>query len=131
LGNDVRKFVDGSNNAVDGNAALKIVTNKHLIAIDQDTLGKPAKRIKKSGSVDILARPLANGDVALCLFNKASRNRNVHFNLNELLNDEYLNISSSAEYELHDLWDDERANASIVSASLPKHSVKVYRIKSL
>lgn len=131
LGNDVRKFVDGSNNAVDGNATLKIVTNKHLIAIDQDTLGKPAKRIKKSNGVDYIARPLANGDVALCLFNRSITNKNVHFNLNDILKDEYLNMPAANEYELHDLWEDERNTGTAVSASLPKHSVKVYRIKSL
>lgn len=131
LGNDVRKFVDGNNNAVEGNATLKIVTNKQLIAIDQDPLGKPAKRIKKSTGIDILARPLSNGDVALCLFNKSISNKNLHFNLNTLLSDEYLNMPSADQYELHDLWNDERNTASAIAVSLPKHSVKVYRIKSL
>ena len=131
LGNDIRKFVDGNNNAVDGNSALKIVTNKQLIAIDQDTLGKPAKRLKKVTGVDIIARPLANGDTALCLFNRSAGNKNIHLNLKELLADEYLDTPQSDQYELHDLWSDERNTASAVSASLPKHSVKVYRIKAI
>ena len=131
LGNDIRKFVDGNNNAVEGNSALKIVTNKQLIAIDQDTLGKPAKRLKKVTGVDIIARPLANGDTALCLFNRSAGNKNIHLNLKELLADEYLDTPQSDQYELHDLWSDERNTASSVSASLPKHSVKVYRIKAI
>lgn len=131
LGNDIRKFVDGNNNAVEGNSALKIVTNKQLIAIDQDTLGKPAKRLKKVTCVDIIARPLANGDTALCLFNRSAGNKNIHLNLKELLADEYLDTPQVDQYELHDLWSDERNTASAVSASLPKHSVKVYRIKAI
>ncbi len=131
LGNDIRKFVDGNNNAVEGNSALKIVTNKQLIAIDQDTLGKPAKRLKKVTGVDIIARPLANGDTALCLFNRSAGNKNIHLNLKELLADEYLDTPQVDQYELHDLWSDERNTASTVSASLPKHSVKVYRIKAI
>lgn len=131
LGNDIRKFVDGNNNAVEGNSALKIVTNKQLIAIDQDTLGKPAKRLKKVTGVDIIARPLANGDTALCLFNRSAGNKNIHLNLKELLADEYLDTPQIDQYELHDLWSDERNTASAVSASLPKHSVKVYRIKAI
>lgn len=131
LGNDIRKFVDGNNNAVEGNSALKIVTNKQLIAIDQDTLGKPAKRLKKVTGVDIIARPLANGDTALCLFNRSAGNKNIHLNLKELLADEYLDTPQSDQYELHDLWSDERNTASAVSTSLPKHSVKVYRIKAI
>ena len=131
LGNDIRKFVDGNNNAVEGNSALKIVTNKQLIAIDQDTLGKPAKRLKKVTGVDIIARPLANGDTALCLFNRSAGNKNIHLNLKELLADEYLDTPQVDQYELHVLWSDERNTASTVSASLPKHSVKVYRIKAI
>lgn len=131
LGNDIRKFVDGNNNAVEGNSALKIVTNKQLIAIDQDTLGKPAKRLKKVTGVDIIARPLANGDTALCLFNRSAGNKNIHLNLKELLADEYLDTPQVDQYELHDLWSDERNTASAVSVSLPKHSVKVYRIKAI
>lgn len=131
LGNDIRKLVDGNNNAVEGNSVLKIVTNKQLIAIDQDTLGKPAKKIKKITGVDVLARPLSNGDIALCLFNKSISNKNVHLELNDLLDDEYLNMKPSNQYELHDLWSDERNTATTISASMPKHSVKVYRIKSI
>lgn len=131
LGNDIRKFVDGNNNAVEGNPVLKIVTNKQLIAIDQDTLGKPAKIIKKTRGVDILARPLANGDTALCLFNRSISSKNIHADLTQLLKDEYLETPHSEQYELHDLWSDERITASSLSVPLSKHSVKVYRIKAL
>jgi hypothetical protein len=131
LGNDVRKFVDGNNNPVEGNSALKIVTNKQLIAIDQDSLGKPAKKIKKISGVDVLARPLSNGDVALCLFNKSISGKNVRLDFKDLFSDEYLNMEQSTEYELHDLWNNERNTVTSLSTSLPKHSVKVYRIKSV
>lgn len=130
LGNDIRKFVDGNNVAVEGNATLKIVTNKHLIAIDQDALGKPAKKIKTVSFTDILARPLSNGDVALCLFNKSKTSKSIKFDLNSLAQDEYLNIQQSGTYQVHDLWSDERTQTSLITANLPKHSVKVYRIKA-
>lgn len=131
LGNDIRKFVDGNGNAVEGNSVLKIVTNKQLIAIDQDPLGKPAKLVKRITGVDVIARPLMNGDVALCLFNKSSSTKSVHFDINELADDSYLLMHRSNEYELHELWSDKRATLSAVSVSIPKHGVKVFRIKSL
>lgn len=131
LGNDIRKFVDGNNNPVEGNAALKIVTNKQLIAIDQDPLGKPAKLIKKVTGVDIIARPLLNGDVAVCLFNKSSSAKNIHLDLPDLANDQYLLMRKANEYELHELWSDKRTTATAISTSLAKHSVQVYRIKTL
>lgn len=131
LGNDIRKFVDGVNAPVDGNSTLKIVTNKQLIAIDQDALCKAAKRLRKSATVDILARPLANGDAALCFLNKGPSSASVRFEIDKLTQDEYIGLQKSSEYELHELWSDERTNSNTISVVLSKHSVKVYRIKAL
>ncbi|MGN0522280.1 MAG: alpha-galactosidase [Eubacterium sp.] len=131
LGNDIRQFVDGGNAPVNANSTLKIVTNKQLIAIDQDTLGKPAKILKKSNGIDILARPLSNGDVALCIFNHGLSAKSVNFNLDNLADDEYLSFAPAQQYELHNLWSDERTTAKTLSASVEKHSVKVYRVKAL
>ena len=130
LGNDIRKFVDGSNKAVEGNSTLKIVTNKHLIAIDQDPLGKAAKKLGTVSGIDILARPLANGDAALCLFNKANSTKSIKYDLSKLAEDEYLEFKKSGSYQVHNLWTDERTTDSVITATLPKHSVKVFRIKA-
>ncbi len=130
LGNDIRKFVDGSNKAVEGNSTLKIVTNKHLIAIDQDPLGKAAKKLGTVSGIDILARPLANGDAALCLFNKANSTKSIKYDLSKLADDEYLEFKKSGSYQVHNLWTDERTTDSVITATLPKHSVKVFRIKA-
>jgi alpha-galactosidase len=46
-----------------------ILTNRDVIAIDQDPLGKQANRIFAEGPVEIWSRPLSNGDVALAVFN--------------------------------------------------------------
>ena len=48
---------------------LAIYLNKDLIAIDQDTLGVQASTISNAGGQWKLARPLANGDRAVALFN--------------------------------------------------------------
>lgn len=131
LGNDIRKFVDGNGKPVEGNTTLKIVTNRQLIAIDQDPLGKAAERIKKSLTTDILAKPLANGDVALCIFNKSSKTKTTSFELSKLSENEYLSFPKAASYEFHDLWEDKRGTASTISATVAKHGVKVYRIKAI
>lgn len=131
LGNDIRKFVDGMGNPVKENGTLKIVTNKNLINIDQDSLGKPAKRIKCTLSVDLLARPLQNGDIAFCIFNKSSSKKTVSFNINSLADEPYLSFSKThGDYEVHELWSDERFKDSEIKATLPKHSVKIYRIRA-
>lgn len=130
LGNDIRKFVDGSDNAVEGNPTLKIVTNRQLIAIDQDPLGKSAMRIKKSASLDILARPLANGDAAVCFLNKSNSMKTVNYDLSSLNQYDYLDLNNAKSFEIHDLWEDSRNSGAEVSATIAKHGVKVYRIKS-
>lgn len=132
LGNDIRKFVDGKNQPVEGNTTLKIVTNKHLIAIDQDILGKPAKKLASAPrGFDVLARPLANGDAALCILNKSGGTRSIQFNIGSLSADEYINFRATGDYQVNDLWTDERNGDTVITATLPRHSVKVYRIKPI
>lgn len=93
LGNDVRKISD---------EVLEIVTNKELIAIDRDSLGKPAKRVRK-GSFDVLARPLANG-AAICFFNRSGRKKNASFDVAALIKDGYAGIKSGAEYDCKEVY---------------------------
>ncbi len=128
LGNDVRLLVGSDGAPIENHPVLKTVTNRNLIAIDQDELGKPAKRLKKMHGIDIIGRPLANGDIAVCLYNPGSRVKGISLDLSEILTDEYLEFPQAQTYQLHELWSDERFNARTVSASLQKHECRVYRI---
>lgn len=128
LGNDVRLLVGSDGAPIENHPVLKTVTNKNLIAIDQDPLGKPAKRIKKVRGVDIIGRPLATGDIALCFYNPSAHVKGFSLDLNEILNDEYLDFTEEQTYQLHELWSDEHFSARTVSASLQKHECRVYRI---
>ena len=127
LGNDIRNLTDGSKKS---GAILKILTNKSLVLIDQDPLVKAAKRIKKAHGVDIIARPLANGDVAICFFNPSGSRKPINFELYSLREEKYLNFAKSAEYEIHDLWSDEREIGDTIKANVEKHGVRVYRISA-
>ena len=76
LGLDLRRITKGDN-------LYNIIANKELIALDQDVLGVQAKRIfttfncsepdkeyiRDNNRIDVLAKPLANGDIALGFFN--------------------------------------------------------------
>jgi len=46
-----------------------VLTNREIIAIDQDPLGKEADRIYAEGPIEIWSRPLADGSEALAIFN--------------------------------------------------------------
>ena len=107
---------------------MSILKNKELIAIDQDPLVKPAMKIGRQGSVDIIARPLSGGDVAICFFNKSNKNKEIEYELNDLKEDAYLNMSRTNSAEVHDLWIDEIFHRDTIKASIKPHGVKVYRI---
>jgi len=49
---------------------LSILTSKEVIAIDQDILGKQGGSIKQIGQVEIWERSLADGDIAIAVFNR-------------------------------------------------------------
>jgi len=131
LGNDVRKFLKEDGSVDTDNKVLEILTNKNLIAIDQDKLGKQAKRIFTDGVSDILVKPLENGEIALCFFNKGNTQREMSITFNKLHNDIYVNLPIVDEYEATDLWTEEKATLKgSVSASVAPHGVVVYKIKA-
>jgi alpha-galactosidase len=49
---------------------LAILTDAEVIAIDQDPAGRAGDRIARFGDIDIWARPLADGGVAVVLLNR-------------------------------------------------------------
>lgn len=125
LGNDIRTLL---NEGKKEQVVLSILKNKELIAIDQDALVKPAKRIGRQGLIDIIARPLANGDVAICFFNQSRAKKNFEYELNNLKEESYLNMSRTNSAKIHDLWTGEVFNKDSIKATVQPHGVKVYRI---
>ena len=76
-----------------------VLTNREVIAIDQDSLGKQAKRIYAEGPVEIWARPLADGSVALAIFNFGEDEtflRGIGLHLNE--------AGAGKGWKARDLW---------------------------
>jgi alpha-galactosidase len=53
------------------------LTNPEVIAIDQDALGKQARRVFQDGKLEVWARPLAGGRVAAGLFNRGNERARV------------------------------------------------------
>ena len=62
-GNDLRNM---------SHDVLEILTNREVIAVNQDKLGKQGHRIAKSGDQEVWARELADGAYAVGLFNLRS-----------------------------------------------------------
>jgi alpha-galactosidase len=56
---------------------LGILTNRDVIAIDQDPAGKEATRIAKAGDSEVWMKELAGGAKAIALFNRATEQASV------------------------------------------------------
>ena len=63
LGNDIRKLPDEKR-------TLDIISNKDMIAINQDNAGMQCVRYKRTFTYDFLMKKLADGSVAICIYNK-------------------------------------------------------------
>jgi alpha-galactosidase len=55
-----------------------ILTNRDVIAIDQDRLGKQGTRVYSEGEVDVWTRPLAGGAVAIAVINAGDSRYSTH-----------------------------------------------------
>ena len=119
LGMDLRRITKGDK-------LWKIIANKDIIALNQDALGIQAKRIYCSmdntnpdrayiahnNRVDILAKPLSNGDIALSFINLShSRDTKEHsVDVSHIIN--YLGrkivnadkFQNAASYSVMDIW---------------------------
>ncbi|MEG2274782.1 MAG: CBM35 domain-containing protein, partial [Clostridia bacterium] len=110
LGNDVRKI---------SKPVLDIVTNKDLIAINQDKLAKQAKRMQ-CGLVDILAKPLFDGSVAICFFNKGCLTTTKSFDIEKLCKDNYVAMAKTNN-SLATIVGDCALSGKTLTATIPSH----------
>jgi alpha-galactosidase len=55
-----------------------ILTNRDVIAIDQDKLGKQGKRVYTEGQVEVWTKPLSGGALALAVLNVGDTRYSVH-----------------------------------------------------
>lgn len=112
---------------------LGILTNKEMIAINQDTLGKQAFCFRDNGDYEIWVKKLAEEEKAVCLLNRSDEVKTVEVNIPVLLksNDYYWSTEpyEMKNYYLRDLWEHKNVNTeeNTMSVTLPPHSVKVYR----
>jgi alpha-galactosidase len=87
VGNDVRLM----------NSDIKeILLNREVLAVDQDPLGKPGRRLAKNGTTEIWAKPLDGAGVAVALFNRADGITRVNLQWSEL--------GLSRPRQVRDLW---------------------------
>src|SRR5262249_26526973 len=100
---------------------LAILTNRDVIAVNQDKLGKQGTRAWKSGEQEIWTRQLSGGDMAVAFFNRAKEEAK--------LSVKWADIGVVPKGKARDLWlhQDVEAKGPEYSASLPGHGVVMLR----
>ncbi|MND46155.1 Alpha-galactosidase A precursor [compost metagenome] len=91
-GNDLRKM---------SKQTIEILTNKEVIALNQDPLVYQARRLVDNGDLELWAKPLygtMSGMVAIALLNRSSKNDTIVLDLNAV------GIDPDKGYIMRDLW---------------------------
>ena len=115
-GNDLRSM----------NAETKeILTNKEVIAVDQDPLGTEARRIRHVEETEIWARPLADGGRAVALLNRGTASATISVQWTELGYPAHLSAT------VRDLWakQDKGVFTAAFTAEVPSHGVVMVTVK--
>lgn len=77
---------------------LRILTNKDVIAVDQDPLGKQGTRKQKEGDLEIWVRPLQGGEFAAVLFNRGKTPADMKLKWDRL------GLPEDRKADVKDLW---------------------------
>jgi alpha-galactosidase len=100
-GNDLRQM----------SAAIRgILTNREVIAVDQDPLGIEGQRVWKDGDAEIWTRPLKGGSEAVVLLNRGGEARSIRLDWS------VLHLPAFLPLRLRDLW--RHADLPVATGSL-------------
>ena len=101
--------------------ALKILTNKELIAVNQDPACRQIMKLDNTfdSNVKCYAKMLDGGDIAVGFFNLAENDAVARFNLDQL----GLAESTGKTLEMHNLWEEE--NVKVTNGTFI-HPIKAY-----
>jgi alpha-galactosidase len=64
--------------------AAELLANREVLAVNQDPLGKPARRVKRFGCCEAWSKPLADGALAVALINRGSTGEDIRVKAGDL-----------------------------------------------
>ncbi|HVV56237.1 MAG TPA: glycoside hydrolase family 27 protein [Mucilaginibacter sp.] len=124
----------GNNLETMSDETRKILTNKDAIAIDQDPLGTEAFRYYEFDGMEILVRPLSNGDIAVCFLNRSDHPQMVDYEWTaHTIQDTIAKMNvdfTKTTYKLRDLWTKKDAGTTQkpFKQTIPSHDVVMLRL---
>ena len=115
---------------------LNVLTNKEVIAINQDSLGIQGFRYAINDSVETWMKPLVNNEWAIFYLNRSKSPKNItvdwkNFSVKDDLSGKIFDTTGKNLFIIRDLWlkkeiGDTKKN---LSATIPPHDVLCLRIK--
>lgn len=104
---------------------MDLLTNDEVIAVDQDPLGRQAKRVSKNGVLEVWAKPMSDGSMAVGLFNRDFAKAKVTVKWSDL--------GIAGNQPVRDLWRKKDLGAfdGSFSAQIPSHGAVMVRIGRL
>ena len=110
---------------------LQILTNKEVIAVNQDPLGRQAIRFMDMGDREIWAKPLADGELAVCFMNRGRDEWKLDYNWR----DQTMYFARDVNfrkwnYSVRDLWQHKVIGHTKdrLKAVIPAHGVLMVRL---
>jgi alpha-galactosidase len=114
IGTDLREATDET---------MAIYLNKDVIAVDQDPLGKQGVEISNTNGHHVFAKPLANGDVSVALFNETDQAAAISTTASAA------GLPRRPAYVATDLWSKRvTETAGVISANVPAHGTAMFRV---
>jgi len=121
MGNDMRQVANDS---------LEILLNEHAIAVSQDPLGQMGIRLTGDTSAQVWARKMANGDVAVALYNHddaaaGAADITVQFNMT--------GINLYTDVDVFDIWEKKSVGTfskEYTAKAVPSHGTAFLRLSA-
>lgn len=102
-------------------AALAMLRNRALIAIDQDPRGVQGTTIRREGGTEVWRKPLADGSIALALFNRSEVPTTIAYAPEDAGWQRFVAV--------RDLWAGAAVATAQRQASVPAHGVVLLRVR--
>jgi alpha-galactosidase len=105
-------------------AIREILTNKEVIAVDQDALGRQGQRVWKSGDAEVWSKQMSDGSRAVVLLNRGTSEQEIGVDWKDLGYPEHIRAS------IRNLWQhtDEGNFTKRYSAAVPSHAVTMITV---
>ncbi|WP_159800098.1 glycoside hydrolase family 27 protein [Flavobacterium sp. MK4S-17] len=113
---------------------LAILTNKEMIAINQDKLGIQGFRHSDENKLEVWAKPLENGDWVITFLNRSEEKKQIDFDWQKHnIKDEINNIETkfnTVTYAVKDIWNKKQlaSTKKAFKAAIAPHEVIVLKL---